>query len=519
MLFAVALLVSSCTQGRIAGRAGGTLTAAIPAVYGAIDPHRSVYATPLHTAVFDTLLSIADDGLPVPGLAKEWRVEADGRSVVLVLRGGVTFHDGTVLDGAAVVANLRRVVKGGPDLFPVAQLLGPVSDVSATGFTVTIEYGQRFPPVLAALADPRLAIMAPSTLAALDAGSAAAPLQAGDVLGCGPYRLAELDTTHYVLLPYAEYAWPPAGSGNPGAAYPERVNVNLFDGDSAVGQAITAGADLVWWPPTGSAGRTVIPRPDGWREYVTGGDTVMYMALSCTAGPLADRAVREAILALLPRAALAEQAGVQWVSTASLVAAGKPGAASVAVPTAKTEVAIRTLAGAGWRAGDDGMLQRDGEVLELRLATYEGDAWWAGLAAQVAETWRSVGIAVRLVAPRRTTPTGLVVDSANAWLLQYDWPDPDALYYLFHSDWVGDSNRAGYRSAATDELLATGRSTIDPVARAAAYRKADAQIRADAVATGVLRQAGAIWTSPRLAGVRPPVGTRFEWIDVYLRPD
>ena len=72
---------------------------------------------------------------------------------------------------------------------------------------------------------------------------------------------------------------------------------------------------------------------------------------------------------------------------------------------------------------------------------------------------------------------------------------------------------------ATDELLTTARSTTDPVARATAYRKADSQIRADAVATGILQQAGAIWVSPRLAGVRPPVGNRFDWIDLYLRRD
>jgi len=521
VLFIIVLLVGSCTQGRIAGRAGGTLTAAIPAAYGTIDPHRSMFATPLHTAVFDTLLSLGDDGVPEPGLAHEWRFAADGLSITLVLRTGMTFHDGTPVDGAAVAANLWRVATGGPALFPVARLLGPVRDVSATGLAVTIAYDQRFPPVLTALADPRLAIMAPSTLATLDdAGSQGSSLQAGEVLGSGPYRLAETAATHYVLLPYAEYAWPPSGAANPGAAYPERVNINLFDGDSAVGQAIVAGADLVWWPPTGLAGRAAIARPDDWREYRTGGDAVMYMTISAaTGGQLADRAVREAVLVLLPRTVLAAQAGVPWISTASLVAAGKPGADSVAVPVTKPDAAIRMLASAGWRAGDDGMLRRDGQVLELRLATYEDDAWWAGLAQQVADAWRSAGIAVRLVAPRRTNVTDLVAGSANAWLLQYDWPDPDALYYLFHSDWVGASNRAGYRSTATDELLETARSTMDPVARATAYRKADAQIRADSVATGILQQAGAIWFSPRLAGVRPPVGNRFDWIDLYLRRD
>lgn len=55
----------------------------------------------------DTLVRQGADGGLLPGLAESWEVAAD--RVVLAVRPGVTFHDGTPLDAAAVVANLERV--------------------------------------------------------------------------------------------------------------------------------------------------------------------------------------------------------------------------------------------------------------------------------------------------------------------------------------------------------------------------------------------------------------------------
>src|SRR3954451_18898100 len=39
----------------------------------------------------------------MPGLADAWQVSKDGRAWTFTLRAGVTFHDGTPLDAAAVV--------------------------------------------------------------------------------------------------------------------------------------------------------------------------------------------------------------------------------------------------------------------------------------------------------------------------------------------------------------------------------------------------------------------------------
>lgn len=58
--------------------------------------------------VYDTLIRYPADGLaPQPSLAESWEVSPDGLSVKLVLRAGVTFHDGRPLTPADVEFSLR----------------------------------------------------------------------------------------------------------------------------------------------------------------------------------------------------------------------------------------------------------------------------------------------------------------------------------------------------------------------------------------------------------------------------
>ena len=58
--------------------------------------------------IFDTLIEFECDTLkPMPGLAESWKF-ADPKTLVLNIRPGVLFHDGTPLDAEAVKFNLER---------------------------------------------------------------------------------------------------------------------------------------------------------------------------------------------------------------------------------------------------------------------------------------------------------------------------------------------------------------------------------------------------------------------------
>jgi ABC-type transport system substrate-binding protein len=77
------------------------------------DPHRASSSndnTHLYLT-YDRLIHTDAEGRAVPGLATEWAFSPDGLALDLTLRPGVTFHDGTPFDAAAVAAvkaNIER---------------------------------------------------------------------------------------------------------------------------------------------------------------------------------------------------------------------------------------------------------------------------------------------------------------------------------------------------------------------------------------------------------------------------
>ncbi|MFO1159232.1 MAG: ABC transporter substrate-binding protein [Reyranellaceae bacterium] len=104
----LALAGSAAAQG--APKKGGVLKVSANANPSSLDPqtggsgsdHAFLYP------IFDTLIDFEPTTLQArPGLAESWS-NPDPRTLLLNIRSGVTFHDGTLLDAAAVKFNLDR---------------------------------------------------------------------------------------------------------------------------------------------------------------------------------------------------------------------------------------------------------------------------------------------------------------------------------------------------------------------------------------------------------------------------
>jgi len=105
------------------------------------------------TNTYDQLVQYdaADTETLAPGLATEWEIDAENRTITFTLRDGVTFHSGNPLRAEDVVGSWRRVVV--MDRAPAFILgnLGWTADnfdemVSADGNTVTIRWEGEFAP-------------------------------------------------------------------------------------------------------------------------------------------------------------------------------------------------------------------------------------------------------------------------------------------------------------------------------------------------------------------------------------
>src|SRR4051794_36627011 len=65
--------------------------------------NNSSFAQGVLMAVYEPLIRLDEKGEPRPGLARSWEYNADLTVLTIKLRPGVTFHDGTKFDAAAVV--------------------------------------------------------------------------------------------------------------------------------------------------------------------------------------------------------------------------------------------------------------------------------------------------------------------------------------------------------------------------------------------------------------------------------
>ncbi len=132
----------------------------------ALDPARggTFVGRVVFAAVCDKLIDTDAKNEFVPQLATSWEWSADARALTLHLRDGVRFHDGELMDAAAVQASIQRY-RTAPDSLRKGELK-PVSGVDVIDpHTVRVTLSQPYAPLVAVLADRAGMIMSPKAMA------------------------------------------------------------------------------------------------------------------------------------------------------------------------------------------------------------------------------------------------------------------------------------------------------------------------------------------------------------------
>ena len=157
--------------------------------------------------VYDTLVRYAPGGsMLVPGLAQSWSVSPDSMTWTFNVRPGVQFHDGTILDAAAVLYNFDRwwdpdhpYHNGSFEFF--AALFGGfkgepgclISGLSTNGSQqFLLQLTEPFNPLPSLLTMPVFAIASPT---AIQGGSLST-----SPVGSGPFRFGEWVSGDHVQL-------------------------------------------------------------------------------------------------------------------------------------------------------------------------------------------------------------------------------------------------------------------------------------------------------------------------------
>ena len=318
--------------------------------------------------VTDKLVYVDEKGAVSPWVAEKWEQSDDATEFTLHLKDGVTFSDGSPVDGAAVVKNLDTWAHGDPEaginpigLFP--KTYDHAEAVDAT--TVKVFFKAPTLGFIPTLGYHGSILISPKTLA-LPAEEQA---DLSNDIGSGPYVVKSWkEGDSVVLAKRKDYDWGPAALGHTGPAYLDSITYKLVAEPSVRTAAVQAGqADVAYNPSPQeldsfkSQGFTVsAPRYLG---FVNG------FAINTKVAPFNDLKVRQALQHGIDRDEILSTVYTKdWLPAESFIQSNVPGATDKSDEFAfDADQAASLLDEAGWQKGSDGVRSKDGKPLSLTL--------------------------------------------------------------------------------------------------------------------------------------------------------
>jgi len=383
----------------------------------------------------------------------------------MVLKEGVTFHDGTPVTGGDVEATVG-LVNSQP--WPVssreALRLIAAWDTSAPGY-VRVTFRELYGPALMAFTG--LPILPARWIAEhQEAFSAGRPVFFTNPPTGAGWCLLESATTRAIFLARRD---DPAG---------QRVHILLDQPTAAIRMGFAMKAVDIFWPRAGTVSALNLD------QKVTLGSTAprnrIMVMWNCRKAPLDDARVRAALGLAVDRPALMKE----MVAGRGEIQEGifQPGiwlANDLPVQPFDPEKARMMLYEAGWSKNDAGLLVRDGQPLRIDLLTVANSRERLHLAEMLQQAWKNLGITVTVTPvpwdelldqrlPGRQFDGALIgLDFETTW---------DQFPFWHSSQGRRGLNYSGFTSASLDALLWALRSEFDPAQAKPLAQDVEAQI-------------------------------------------
>ena len=267
-----------------APKRGGTLRISAPANPSSLDPATGGAGSD-HAFLFtmyDTLIEWDFETLaPKPGLVESWKF-TDPNTLVLNIRAGVTFHDGTPLDAEAVKFNLER--NKSDQKSNIKADLASVASVDATGPTqVTLKLSTPDSALPLILSDRAGMMVSPSALKAAEGGTVARK-----PVGAGAYTFISWADGERIVVKRNEKYW------KPNRPLPDGIEFSIIPELTTGARSVTAGQnDLIYQLPPRQ--KAILDRVSSVK--VVNGPTlyVLQIFLNWAKPPLDNPKVRQAL--------------------------------------------------------------------------------------------------------------------------------------------------------------------------------------------------------------------------------
>lgn len=401
-------------------------------------------------AIYRGLFNYGKGGVLTPELASDYTISEDGLTYTITLRDAV-FHNGDPVTAEDVKFSLERILNPdvGATFFKQMSVIDTV--VATDAKTVTITLKQTMAPFLDYLALPESVIVSKSWV---DAGGDLAV----SAMGAGPFVFVEYASGQYIKVEkFADYY-------KEGLPKSESILFEFYKDANTRVTALQAGdVDLIEYVPWKDF---EMLSADSALQVLGGTGPFMGLVFNTNNQYFSNPLVRQAVAYAIDR---------QAVINTAFSGAGEPifgmniPPSSLAYKdeyanyfTYNPEKAKELLAQAGYPDG-----------FTVRLLATSQYAFHQDTAIAVQAELKKVGIEVELDLPDWATRQEKTLKGDHDFVVvgtAGDVSDPDYLSDFYESSEEGRLNSApGFKDARIDELLAEGRSVIDPEARKAIY--------------------------------------------------
>ncbi len=430
--------------------------------------------------IYDSLFELGYDLVPRPVLAESVQVSRDGLTYTIRLKRGVTWHDGKPFTAEDVAFTIREHLNpanasswrsnfhafvGFPELTakenPVKYDALPRKPAEVVDrYTVRLNLRYPYAALLTVLVSPQGAILPKHLLDGKDLNTAEFNRKP---VGTGPFRLVEWRRGDRLVLE-ANRAY---HRGKPGL---ERVIMQIIPEMTVRVTQLHAGGIQFLRSPAPDAIPAIRKNP---KLATLFGDDVNFRGIlfQMKHPVLADKRVRQAIAYAIDTKTIRETLGQGYLTAANGPIPPNSWAYTTRVkPTPyDPERARRLLSEAGYVAGADGVLAKDGRRLSLGFVveSYEN---LVDVAAAIQQQLEQVGVEVSVEPLEFGAWSDRFVKGAYDLLLYASAGsvDPDPITYSLFRTGQG-RNTNGYGNPKVDEILDRARSARTQTERKALY--------------------------------------------------
>lgn len=419
-----------------------------------LDPHNCLNDNAMRVMIniYDPLVRMDENFKPVPCVAEKWEVSDDGLEYTFYIKKGIKFHNGDELKVSDVVYSINRGIES-PQASPSYSGVAKAEAIGEDAVKVTLSAPNT--QILAAFSLPLAGILNEKVVTEIEAGGGT---YGREPVGSGPYKLSDWVTGEKIsLVSFEDYHEGPAKIKN--------VTFRAIEDQSAAVISLEKG-DIDAYVDLNQSNFNQVKADENLELHLGKSFAYQYVAFNCQKPPFDNVKVRQALAHAIDKEAFVQGISdgvgdvIDTIATSDMVGYTD----DIEKYDYNLETAKQLLADAGYPDGFDcdiavylDIYSKYAQVLQASLAEIGINATVTMMERSAFDDYTYSGKAD-------------IVFYGNT----YSGPDMSdvSVYNLLHSSNIDKkSSRIFYKNAQMDELLDTGRKTLDDTERGKIYEQ------------------------------------------------